>query len=301
MTKKALITGGTGFVGSALARRLLQSGWSIDLIVRENSDLSSIEDVLRVGTAHLYDGSTESIISIMKRVQPDVVFHLASLVQVLHEPVDIIPLITSNIIFGTQLLEAMVVAKVNNIVVAASIWQYSGSDEKQAVNLYAATKQSFESIINFYHDAFGISVISLVLADTYGVADRRQKLINFLIGALDDSSVLNMSPGEQIIDISHIRDVTKSFEQAADKLMCCDEPVRESLAVSGTRLSVKQLVSTIETVSQRQLNVRFGGRPYRAREIMKPAQLPELKADWRKTTLDEGVQELVEAHGKSLP
>lgn len=299
MTRQALITGGTGFIGGALARCLLQSGWSIALVVRENSSVSIIDDMRLVGTVHVYDGTTDCLSAIMEKVRPDAVFHLASLVQVQHTPADIVPLIMSNILFGTQLLDAMVVTGVRNIVVASTLWQYSGDDEQQAVNLYAATKKSFESIIDFYHSAFGVSATSLVLADTYGVGDTRPKLINFLIGALDDPATLDMSPGDQIIDISHVEDVARSFELAANVLISCSEARREMLAVSGTRLSVKQLVATVEEVSQQKINVKFGGRPYRVREIMRPAVLPELQPTWTKIRLEEGIQELLEACGKT--
>src|SRR5690606_6996054 len=116
-----------------------------------------------------------------------------------------------------------------------------------------------------------VSAISLILADTYGVGDKRPKLINCLIKALDTDEVLNMSPGDQIIDISHVRDVARSFQLAATKLIESPAPIRMSLAVSGTRLSVKQLVAAVESVSQQAINVKFGGRPYRFREVMCPA------------------------------
>lgn len=300
MNKRALITGGTGFIGGSVARHLIETGWSVDLIIRKESDLSSIEDVLTTSTSHIYDGSTESLVSIVEKVRPDAVFHLASLVQVRHEQSDIVPLIMSNVVFGTQLLEAMVSAKVNTLVNAATIWQYSGGDERQAVNLYAATKQSFESIIDYYHDAFGVSAVSLVLSDTYGVGDRRKKLINFLICSVGERAVLNMSPGDQIIDLSHVQDVARSFELVACKLIESVKPVRESLAISGTRLSVKQLVAAVESVSQQKVNVEFGGRPYRAREIMCPAQLPELAPEWRRIELSDGIQELLDVYRKKL-
>lgn len=295
MNKTALITGATGFIGGILARSLLENGWAVSLVLREGSDTSSIQDILDESTVHLYDGLGERLVDVMVKVRPDVVFHLASLVLVQHQTADIPSLISSNILFGTQLLDAMVKASVGNIVVASTLWQFSGKDERQAVNLYAATKQSFESIIDYYHDAFGISAVSLILADTYGVGDNRPKLINFLIKSLGDPAELNMSPGDQIIDISHVRDVAKSFELAGLKLYESSESVRLSRAVCGTRLTVKQLVAAVEKIGGRKINAVFGGRPYRTREILRPAQLLEFEPDWKKIDLNEGIRELIKA------
>ncbi|QJI16855.1 MULTISPECIES: NAD-dependent epimerase/dehydratase family protein [unclassified Pseudomonas] len=295
MHKKALITGVTGFIGGAVARCLLESGWSVALITRDESDTSQISDILHKSKVYLYDGSGESLITAMHDSKPDVVLHLASLVLVEHQTAKIPSLIASNVLFGSQLLDAMVQAGVKHIVSAGTIWQFFGEDEAQAVNFYAATKQAFEKIIDFYHDAFGVSAISLILADTYGVGDKRPKLINYLIRALGEPEVLNMSPGDQVIDISHVRDVAMSFRLAATKLIESPDPVRMTLAVSGTRLSVKQLVAAVERVAQQTINVQFGGRPYRFREVMCPAQISELESDWKKVELVEGIQELLEA------
>lgn len=295
MHKKALITGVTGFIGGAVARCLLESGWSVALIIRNESDASQIADILHKSKVYLYDGSGESLITAMHDSKPEVVFHLASLVLVEHQTTEIPSLIASNVLFGSQLLDAMVQVGVKHIVSAGTIWQFFGKDDAQAVNFYAATKQAFEKIVDFYHDAFGVSAISLILADTYGVEDNRPKLINYLIKALGASEVLNMSPGDQVIDVSHVRDVAKSFRLAATKLVENPEPVRMTLAVSGTRLSVKQLVAAVERVSQQTINVQFGGRPYRFREVMCPALISELESDWRKVELVEGIQELLEA------
>lgn len=295
MQKKALITGVTGFIGGALARCLLENGWSVALIVRKESDTSQITDILRKSDeVHLYDGSAESLITAMSDSRPDVVFHLASLVMVEHQSAEISSLVASNVLFGSQLLDAMVKTGVTHIVNAGTIWQFFGKDEAQAVNLYAATKQAFEKIVDFYHDAFGVSAITLILADTYGTGDKRPKLINYLIRSLGGIEVLNMSPGDQIIDISHVRDVARSFQLAATKLIESPAPVRMSLAVSGVRLSVKQLVSMVENVAQQSLNVQFGGRPYRFREVMSLPQISNLDPDWEKVELIEGIQDLVE-------
>lgn len=300
MQKKALITGVTGFIGGALARCLVENGWSVALIVRKESDTSQIMDILnKSAEVHIYDGSEESLITAMSDSKPDVVFHLASLVVIEHQSHEIPSLITSNVLFGSQLLDAMVKAGVTHMVNAGTIWQFVGKDKDQAVNFYAATKQAFEKIVDYYHDAFGVSAITLVLADTYGVGDRRPKLMNYLIRALDDVEVLKLTPGDQIIDVSHVGDVAKSFQLAAIKLIESPAPIRMSLAVSGTRLSVKQLVKTIESVAQRGLNVQFGVRPYRFREVMILPQISELEADWEKVKLIEGVRELIEASRSS--
>ncbi len=75
--KSVLVTGGAGFVGSHLARRLLESGAETHLVLRKGSDrrrLSDIESHLRI---HQITDS-DSLSRCFASGAPDVVFHLAS-------------------------------------------------------------------------------------------------------------------------------------------------------------------------------------------------------------------------------
>ena len=269
MTRVALLTGITGFIGGALAERLLAAGWQVHAVVRPSSDLSSLS-VRDQCTFHVHDGSTAGLIEILRQVRPEVVFHLASLFLVDHRPDQVDDLIASNLLFPTQLLEAMVAAGATRLVNAGTNWQHHGTAAYRPVNLYAATKQAFEDLLAFYHDAKGVSAISLKLYDTFGLQDRRRKLIAIVLEAVRSGEALEMSPGEQIIDLTHVDDVADAFLQAADLLTAQETPLLTSYFVSGERLSLKQLVRLIEETAGTTLRVTFGGRPYRPREVMVP-------------------------------
>src|SRR4051812_1833664 len=90
-------------------------------------------------------GSTERIVARLKACKPDVVFHLASLFVSDHRVQDVQNLVESNLLFGTQLLEAMAQAGVKRIINTGTSWQCP-----HPFNLYAATKQAFESILGYY-------------------------------------------------------------------------------------------------------------------------------------------------------
>lgn len=268
MNKVALITGATGFIGGELARRLIKDKWFVAIVVRAGSDLSSIEDVQKFVVTHIYDGTIESLISIVGEVKPDVVFHLASLFLADHVPKQVAGLISSNILFGTQLLEAMVANGVRNIVNAGTSWQNYHGDDYRAVNLYAATKQAFEDILSFYVDRYTLSSITLKLFDTYGPADKRRKLITLIVDAIKKSAELGVSPGGQLIDISHIDDVVEHFVRAGIFCIANELAAPQKYFVSGERFTVKELVSEIELAIGRKASIIYGKRPYRDREVM---------------------------------
>jgi nucleoside-diphosphate-sugar epimerase len=291
---KALVTGATGFVGSYVARRLTERGWSVHVVVR-NPNLGPIANIADSVTVHGHDGSTEAMFGIVKEAAPDVVFHLAACSSVHYEPRSIEPMIQSNITFGTQLAEAMVANGVYHLINTGSYSQHYENNPYSPSCLYAATKQAFEDILTYYTEATPLRVITLQLYDNYGPADPRSKILNLLHKAASENTPLAMSPGEQYIDILYIDDVVDAYEVSAERFLAGAAGPNEVYAVSsGNPIRLKDLAKTYEQVSGRQLNIDWGGRPYREREAMvlwdqgKP--LPGWKAA---TTLEEGLRKFI--------
>lgn len=297
MNRVALITGVTGFIGGELARRLIKDNWSVAIVLRDGSDLSSIKDISAASVSYRYDGTTESLTSILDEVKPDVVFHLASLFLADHTPAQVTGLINSNVLFGVQLLEAMVASGVRNIVSAGTSWQNYHSDSYRSVNLYAATKQAFEDILDFYVDKYSLSSVVLKLFDTYGVADKRRKLITLIVDAIKNSQELGVSPGEQIIDISHVDDVVEHFLHAGEFSIAKEFSGKQTFFLSGERFTVKELVKVIELVANRRAAVVYGARPYREREVMYLPVIDGRTPPWDalvvRTSLRHGIQALL--------
>lgn len=279
----ALITGATGFIGQHLACRLVRDGWQVHLLVRENSGAPGAPEFLQTNR-HVHDGSTEALVRCVARVKPDVVFHLASMFLSQHASKDVAPLISSNVLFCSQLLEAMSVNHVSRIVNTGTAWQHYDDQAYNPVCLYAATKQAFEAILEYYVQARGIKAITLKLFDTYGIDDPRPKLFHLLSRAASSGVPLDMSAGEQLIDIVHIDDVTEAYVIAAQRLLADAVLQHERYAVSsGHPLSLKALVQKYAEVTGQNVLVNWGARPYRDREVMQPWSLGEPLPGWRAT------------------
>jgi nucleoside-diphosphate-sugar epimerase len=210
------------------------------------------------------------MIDILHAAAPDVVFHLASLFVVEHRPEDIDPLVRSNLLFPLQLIEAMTIVGARCLVNTGTSWQHYQAAAYRPVNLYAATKRAFEDLLAYYHQARDLSTITLKLFDTYGPGDPRRKLIWILVDAALRGEPLAMSPGEQIVDLTHVDDVVHGFLIAASRLLDGDQPLCEKYLLSGERQTVKRLVQVVEEALGRSIDVSFGGRPYRDREVMVP-------------------------------
>lgn len=268
--KTALITGISGYIGSNLARTLVQSGWKVAGIVRPDSDLRLLADIQDQLLLCQYDGTVNSLSNFMGNVKPDTVFHLASCFIAEHKPEQITSLIQSNILFGTHLLETMARFGIKQLVNTGTSWQHYNNEAYNPVCLYAATKEAFTKIIKFYVEAHGFMVITLELFDTYGPNDPRKKLINLFFENAKSSQQLNMSPGEQEIDLVYIEDVIAAFLQAQTLLFTKQtKPLNACYMVTtGKPLKLKNIAKIFEQVFQTQLKIQWGGREYRNREVM---------------------------------
>lgn len=288
MNRRALITGVTGFIGGKLAERLLADGWHVDAIVRPTSDVGALRSADQM-TLHTVESGHE-LTSVVAASKPDVVFHLASLYLADHRVEQIPELVESNILFPAQLAEAMAANGVRNLINTGTAWQNFACHDYLPVNLYAATKQAAEDLLLYYADARKLAVLTLRLFDTYGEGDKRRKLIQILIDAARTDSPLDMSPGEQVVDLTHVDDVIDAFVLAADTVATADSGTHQAFFVSGERFKVKALAEIVADVSKRTLRVNFGGRPYRPREVMAPvASEGRVLPGWarRRTLVDE--------------
>lgn len=266
----AFITGATGFVGSHLARRLVQENWRVHILIRAGSVVPAATEFSQM-IIHKHDGSTSSMISCMSLAEPDVVFHLSSLFLSQHKSHNVDALIQSNILLGSQLLEAMENIGVKLFVNTGTSWQHYNNEDYSPVCLYAATKQAFEAIVDYYVSACGIKAITLKLFDTYGSGDNRPKLFNLLKKHADTGEVLEMSPGEQLLDVVHIDDVINAYLVAASRLLDGKVSAHENYAVTSRKLlSLKEIVAIFSNATKKIVNINWGAREYRFREVMIP-------------------------------
>jgi len=292
--KVALVTGATGFIGAHLARRLVREGWQVHTVIRPDSNLPDAPEFKQV-INHVHDGSTEGMVACVSQAKPDVVFHLASLFLSQHTTKDIESLIHSNVMFGNQLLEAMNVNGVGNLINTGTSWQHYNNEDYNPVCLYAATKQAFEAILEYYIQACGIKAITLKLFDTYGPDDPRPKLFHLLNKAAKSGEPLDMSAGEQMIDLVHVDDVVEAYLIAAQRMFEAKVSQHETYAISsGQPLPLKELVRLYAEVTKQTVAVNWGARPYRFREVMTTWKNFQNLEQWQpKMTLAEGMQKVL--------
>ncbi|CQQ52964.1 NAD-dependent epimerase/dehydratase family protein [Yersinia enterocolitica] len=286
---RILITGASGYIGSNLACYLNSNGFEVFGLIR--SEVVDENKIKLLAGVKLEMLDEKNLCSLVENINPDIVIHIASLTSVTHDYSTIENLLRSNIEFPTKLLEAMEVAGVKKFINTGTTWQNYNSADYEPVNLYAATKQAFEDILKYYIFAKDFSSITLRLFDSYGPNDTRKKLIPLLDRLAETKESLDMSEGNQEIELVHINDICSAYKTAILKLQDGQPGYANVYSVdTGSRMSLKKLVKLYEKVNDVTLNINWGARPPREREIMRLCTNLTVLPNWSPTIpLDEGI------------
>ena len=287
-----LITGATGFIGQNLIKSL-RLKHNIYALIRPTTDITKLDGIY----TYEFNDDVDDLSSYMLDNEIEGVIHLASLYIAEHKSGQIKDLILSNVYFGTALLEASAKANIKWFLNTGTIWQnYNIAPEIKKyspVNLYAATKQSFIDLAKYYTETTNIKFCTLKLCDTYGPGDTRRKIFNLFKQIAESGESLDMSPGEQKLDIIYIDDVISGFihlvEMLHDGTINLDD---EYVLTSGQQHTLKELADIFSKTKGKTLHINWGRREYRKREVMKPWKGVKL-IGWKSCVqLDEGINKL---------
>lgn len=289
---KILVTGPTGFIGRNLINKLLKSKHQIIAIEKEGADISFLEkNKIRFG---YYDKTYSSVYHFVSQEKPDGIIHLASLFLAAHKAENIEDLVNSNVLFPLHLIEAASNANVRWFLNTGTFWQNFQNKDFSPVNLYAASKQSFQDLAKYYFEAKNINFSTLKLSDTFGPGDSRPKVFNLWLNAAKTGETLEMSPGEQLIDISFIDNVVDGFFTLAEILEKDEnrEYCGKVYALKAEkRYTLKELSEVFRNITQSDLKINWGKKPYRFREVMIPWETGESIPGWKpKISLEDGIR-----------
>lgn len=294
---KILLTGASGFVGTNFILEL-HNKYDIVALVRESSDISKIEKYCKV---YRYDGNIESLMNLFKKEKFDGVVHLAAFQRLDDDNAKdfIDSMIYTNITFGSHILEASKKYYIKFFINTLSSFQYANSNIYSPMNLLAATKHAFYKIIYLYSTSNPILFCHLLLYDNYGENDKRVKIFNLWKEIAKSGENLDMSPGEQKMDIIHVRDVVSGFDTLIELCNKKEAINGQIYTLESKRHTLKELARLFEKYTDSKLNITWGAKPYRKNEIMNPISSHDNKDIMKlpnfnqKISLKEGLKSFV--------
>jgi nucleoside-diphosphate-sugar epimerase len=224
---KYVVTGGAGFIGSMLVRRLVDQGAVsvIDnLLTGRECNLSEIRDRIEFHDADIRDGSAIAPLI----AGADVVFHLAAIPSVPRSIDDPAPSHEVNIDGTFHVFRAAAQGGVRRVVYAASSSAYGDSLVLPKVETmvprpkspYAVQKLAGEHYASVFHSCFGLETVSLRFFNVYGPRQDPSSpysgvLSLFMKHLLSRTSPTIFGDGEQSRDFTYVEDVAELCMKAA--------------------------------------------------------------------------------------
>lgn len=274
--KKYVVTGGAGFIGSALVRGLLDLGdGSVEVIDNlSTGNLKNLDEVApRIRVHELDICNADAIAPVIAGA--DTVFHIAAIPSVPKSIADPIPSHRSNIDGTFNVLNACVDGKVRKVVYAGSSSAYGDTEvlpkvesmQTRPKSPYAVQKLMGEYYCSAFSNCYGLDATSLRFFNVYGPRQDPNSQYSGVISVfmrcvLEMSSPMIFGDGGQTRDFTYVEDVvdlvikTSKAQGVAGKVFN---------AGNGNRYSLNEVWQVLEKIEGVEIAAKYG--PTRAGDV----------------------------------
>lgn len=258
MRKKALVTGGAGFIGSNLTLKLIELGWNVHVFDNlSTGHITHVNDIENAGAKfHKCNYGSGFAMSNIEKIRPDVVFHMAAIPRVAYSVENPVETHDNNVLGTLRLMEACK-GKIGRFIFSSSssvngetkVLPTPETVTRNPKSPYALQKAVIEDYCNIWSDLYGVDTVSLRYFNVFGprqYGDSAYSTVvsawchNFKVGKplrLDGS-------GEQYRDFCYVDNVVEANILAAEnsKKFCGD---KFNIAGGETR-SVNQVLDSFK-------------------------------------------------------
>jgi UDP-glucose 4-epimerase len=257
-SRRVLITGASGFIGSHIVDRLLDLGYEVIAVHRRAAEKIPLRlrDASRRGATLVPEVDLRDCAAIRRALcaaRPDAVIHAAAAgvqQQLQHDPVAVAE---ANVCAATALIEACSAVSLRQFVWLGTAYEYAPDEipitelrPLRPPTLYGAVKAAAWQIADYYHRAIGLPLVTLRVFPCYGQRESASKLIPFIIGRVLRSQPLDLLTPDYQRDFLHVSDLTDAVALALSGAIAPGEVYNvassQSLAVRDVAAAVCRIV-----------------------------------------------------------
>ncbi len=311
--KKHVVTGGAGFIGSALVRGLLGlHDGSVEVI--DNLSTGRRQNLIEVSSQIIFHHADIRDFDAVRAVisGADTVFHIAAIPSVPKSIVEPVPSHESNIDGTFNILRACVEGGVRKVVYAGSSSAYGDTDVLPKVETmspypmspYAAQKLMGEYYCSTFSSCYGLDATSLRFFNVYGPRQDPGSPYSGVISVFMSCLLQHTSPtiygdGEQTRDFTYIEDVVDLVIKASKAPGVAGKVFN---AGNGNRYSLNQIWNMLQKIEGVEIPAIWGAPragDVRDSQADTTAAVRELGHTPR-FTIEEGLRRTLEWYRESL-
>ncbi len=298
--QRALVTGGSGFIGSHLVKSLLERNAKVAVVVRygdvvKNIRLADCWSRIEVIEADLRNrGALEAI----RRFEPHVVFHLAAYQHVgqsfhqVEECFDVNAKGTANLFDVCDGIPKFVYIATSEVYGLQETGPLVETMAPSPRSPYAITKYAGEMYCQMKQRLGGdTSIVLLRPFNAFGPYQSTKAIIPEVILKCLRGEPIRTTLGEQTRDFNFVTNLTDAMLLAAEYPERIDGPMN---IAGGEELAIRDLVPRIVAVTESSSRIEIGALPYRPNEIWRMrGDAPRARnvLGWKpRVNLDEGLR-----------
>lgn len=261
-----MVSGGAGFIGQTLARRLIGSGIDVDVVDDLSGDSLASDPAEGPARLHRFSVQDEAMLADLLR-GADAYVHLASSVRIRGGEHDTSHDVQQAYLGTHSALEACHRAGVRRFCLASSASVYGDqpglrlveTDPLLPVSLYAACKAGAEALVHSYAHLFGMRTTVLRFGNVQGAGLRRGVVADFVDALRRDGTQLTvLGDGRQRKSYLHLDDCISGIVSLGLAEASCMAPADiYNLAANGT-LTVVDVAGIVATELGVEPALRFG-------------------------------------------
>jgi UDP-glucose 4-epimerase len=245
LNKKAIVFGGSGFLGSHVADCLTASGYEVTIFDLGPSQYILPEQKMVLG--NILD--QQSVLDAVSG--QDIVYNFAGIADLddaTTRPIDTVHL---NVMGNINIMEAAVKTNAERFVYASSIYVYS-----QKGGFYRCSKQASEVYIEEYQRRFGLEYTVLRYGTVYGTrADERNSVFRYLKEALNAGCIKCDGTGEEMREYVNVQDAARLSVEILN-----NEYRNKHIIITGHHpMKFKDMISMIREIIEKDISVEFSG------------------------------------------
>ena len=308
--KRVVVTGGSGFIGSHLVKRLLEQGAQVAVTVRygnviKNERLREEWTRLKVIEADLRNrGALDDV----RKFDPHVVFHLAAYNHVgesfrqVEECFDVNAKGTANLLDVVPGIDSFIYMSTSEVYGHQSGVPFVETMNPEPISPYAITKYAGELYCRMKQRMKGSGrIVVLRPFNAYGPYQSSKAIIPELIINCLKGRPIRTTKGEQTREFNYVGNLVDGLIAAASDKSTIEGPVN---LASGEEVAIRDLVKKIAALTDTKSSIEIGALEYRPTEIWRMfADSSRARAlfGWTpRVNLDEGLKLTVDWYRQYL-
>lgn len=302
---RVLVSGASGFIGAHLTCRLIQEGAYVSALVERHQPgnlpvfLKGQLDKVNLWKADLRNYA--ELRSIVEKIKPQKVYHLAAFVDLGRTFVNAQRCIETNIQGTVNLLQVLEKVGCETFIHTGTCEVYGDGptpfQEGQSINPtspYAISKACGEFFCQMYQRLYQYPVVMLRLSTVYGPGQNQEKLIPSIILACLKKGRIEVSSGKQERDFTYIEDIVDGFIRASTIRKSIGQVINLGCEKG---YSIKSIVNRIVKKIDPSLKPIFGAKEERSLEPQNwccSNERARRLLGWQpKVDLDEGLEKTI--------